>query len=1269
LSKPGSSRLISAEALVGFLFVFLFPLMWGCLSGESDGFPVSEGLARVQDANGTRIKFDPLASPMPEIPFPNDIAAVMDPRSPTGRRLNIRMVAPTLLEQDVRNNINGLDGFGTFSPITVAFEEPLDLRTANAANIRLINIDPASPRYGEEVPMDFPPHDLPFSPADHPDWTAYPLIIEGTENSEQHPGAGLMDFGYFHFDPHWHVNNLMMEGNEEDRNCNGRLDPGEDVDFDGVLDHPNIAYADCYNPSCFAPSEGGGWVSPHPEVCPRPDEAPFNAWEENAPETVLDDKLVTNFEYQTNTLILRPLVALDERTTYAVALSRNVRDIHGNPVRSPFPYINHAAQTKQLAVLRDILPSLPQNPMTMRDVAFSWCFTTQTITDTMEVIRDGLKGRGPMAYLADRFPAKLDAVLDHGVCELGDCAGEGRLENTYIIRPAAMEQLFSIVMTAMTFSWIQMSDLIPMIQTLISTNLNYVDYFVVGWFTVPNFLEDADSHFDMDLNSGRARVRGEQVPFWLTVPKSRKDLEPPVASWYPDPPFPVAFYGHGYSGAKFEALGFACHLARFGLATFAIDETGHGPSGELEDLVNVLDEVAEIDGRQVGLDEILDMLGPLKGLVLHMLADLVDTYDPSIDEPKDLYDYCTREWRNEDPDATTCREPGSCPAKCMVVQFSETPLYRGAFLSGRAVDQTGDGVRDSGVDFWTARSFHTRDIVRQAAVDYMQAIRLLRSFDGERRWDFDLNGDGVAERAGDFNGDGIVDLGGACVPDYSACDPEDPTCVPDLTRCTDPDDPDDPNRQNYSGMGQSMGAFIVSLLQAIEPAMTAIAPISGGAGLMDIGMRTSNEGVREAVYLEVMGPMIIGGTKQDVCKRWTYYDVCQEKGGAFEGIEDGDWMLAFDALDGNLEKIWPIGKMPSSLKMGDRVVVRNLVNGEDAVRQVASFGKDQGRDMLGFRVNIPADVGDQLLVEIADGETGAPIWQTVVASIGKGYGYQRNSPDLRRMMGLSQMILDPADPANWAPHYFHDPLPGMKPKAALINHTLGDMKVPVGTGLTLARAARILDYAHAEDAYAGDSENEMMVKHWLPEAIPRIHRFAEQGLGDYFDPDNLGANDSGNGERDYDDDCFRDKYPRPTYPGNECEDHVLNEPHLMDDPAYEQAGVGASYDTKYFRKTFSTPGVESRNEGQGQMSGMRLPNIMVYDFAMVTEDRHGIFLSAPTKPFNLDQYMIYLIGRYFQTRGADLLGAKQSDNAGCLENQMDEGGDPVNPCSFWEGMR
>jgi hypothetical protein len=139
----------------------------GCLGGDDGSFPAGEGLLTVhtEDARGTRIQFDPLAQPMPEIPFPNDLATVLDPGSPTGRRLNIRMHAPTLLEQDVRTNVNELDGFGTFAPITVSFERPLDLRTVTAKNIRLVNIDPGSPRFGEEIRMEFPPHDLPGSPS------------------------------------------------------------------------------------------------------------------------------------------------------------------------------------------------------------------------------------------------------------------------------------------------------------------------------------------------------------------------------------------------------------------------------------------------------------------------------------------------------------------------------------------------------------------------------------------------------------------------------------------------------------------------------------------------------------------------------------------------------------------------------------------------------------------------------------------------------------------------------------------------------------------------------------------------------------------------------------------------------------------------------------------------------------------------------------------------------------------------------------------------
>ena len=83
-----------------------------------------------------------------------------------------------------------------------------------------------------------------------------------------------------------------------------------------------------------------------------------------------------------------------------------------------------------------------------------------------------------------------------------------------------------------------------------------------------------------------------------------------------------------------------------------------------------------------------------------------------------------------------------------------------AVLRGRAVDQNADGTKDPGADFLTAYTFHTRDMMRQTVLDYMQLIRVVRSFDGTRRWAFDVNGDGVKELAGDFDGDGVPDVDG-----------------------------------------------------------------------------------------------------------------------------------------------------------------------------------------------------------------------------------------------------------------------------------------------------------------------------------------------------------------------------------------------------------------------------------------------------------------------------------------------------------------------------
>ncbi|HEX4382329.1 MAG TPA: hypothetical protein VH083_05255, partial [Myxococcales bacterium] len=81
----------------------------------SQGAP-DDGLAQAVDHGGPKVAFDLRASPMPLIPFPNDVAATPDQNSPTGLRLNSSIAAPSRLESQQRALLDTLDGFGTFAP-------------------------------------------------------------------------------------------------------------------------------------------------------------------------------------------------------------------------------------------------------------------------------------------------------------------------------------------------------------------------------------------------------------------------------------------------------------------------------------------------------------------------------------------------------------------------------------------------------------------------------------------------------------------------------------------------------------------------------------------------------------------------------------------------------------------------------------------------------------------------------------------------------------------------------------------------------------------------------------------------------------------------------------------------------------------------------------------------------------------------------------------------------------------------------------------------
>ena len=888
-----------------------------------------EGLAVTPPGEGPQVRFDLYHQPLPEIPFPNDIATRADPRARTGRRINASQVAPTWLESTVRAKIDQLDGFGVLQPISVSFSAPLDIADLLRRHrdnldfsddaVYLFAIDPRAPGFAEPVLLDLGRGN-------------FPLTLKSTDV-------------YFTADARAGAGNALFDTVEEDVNGNGILDPGEDSDSDGVLDHPNV------------------WP----------------------PGARPEDGLMTFYESETNTLLLRPVVPLAEHTTYAVLLTDRLRGRNGQPVRSPFPYVNHLGQNQALEPLDEVLARHPEWGIDRGRVAFAWTFTTQSITADLVTIREGLYGIGPLKRLAEEFPPEAEPDQMQNP-EHADS------HPPYSILPA--ERLIDVLAS---IGPALLGDMFEMVDPALKS-FDYVDYFVSGSFTSPDFMRTSPDgldplnlhreNFSLDSCSGQAEYDSQRLYFLAAVPR-------PSAAH--QPPFPVVVYCHSYSSLRAEALGFAGFMARHGFATIGIDAWDHG----------------------MPLDQ---------GL-------------------RDVIESAARGWGFE-------------------------PFAQVLFL-GRSRDSTGDGIPDSGADYWTAYGFHVRDAVRQTVVDHLQLVRLLRSFDGRRTWPADNDDDGRPDLAGDFNADGVVDFGGPQV--------------------------------EYYAWGQSGGGIHSALLGPVEPVIRATAPTAGGGGLADVGVRTMLGAVRRASMLRTMGPLLVG-----------------QPAGADMAVS----LVVPLATD---DRQLPIDTV-SGVREGDLVRVDNLGNGERVQVTV--------RPGLLFRTSIKADRGDGFTVSFFHPHQDTPYarlerWSRDVFYYDtrdtsgeptflageqlsfptEGYGLARCTPELRRMLGLFQMVLEPADPAAWAPHYFLDPL-DIRPEGRVVTNILeiacaGDQDVPVNTQATLGRAAGIIPYRpeDAEERLDGLTPNDWLITHWVYEGLARLDRFP--GTGAVFDPDDLDEGSDG----------------------------------------------------------------------------------------------------------------------------------------------------------------
>lgn len=906
---------------------------------------VHDGLRETPPGTGPTVVVDWEAKPLPELPFPNDLATTRDPTTRTGLRLNIATEAETDFESEARQKLDTLDGFGVYAPISVQFDAPLDVDNLLSRHpddfwrgteafaddgILVINVTPDSPDFGKPVALDL-------------DHGRYPMDVFQYDR-------------YFPNDPRSESTSLLYETYEEDTNNNGALDPGEDSDNDGLLDHPNV------------------WP----------------------PGSDPEQHLLTSYDLQTNTLYARPVVPMRDQTTYAVVLTNNLVDTNGQPVRSPWPWVNHTRQTSALEPLPDALTGIG---LSVDDVAFAWTFTTGSVTsDLRDLHRALFNGEGPYAALQAAYPAGIEEALQV-------TSREGN-EAYNLSTSSLMDILFGIGAID-----------VPNLDIISASFEQYSDRVISGSFTTPYLLvddddggrDDSDEMWKLNPTTGEVVHGPQRVAFNCALPKAREGVAQP---------YPAMLYGHGYGSNRLEFLYFAYVFNRLGWAACSMDFPGHG--------------VEDNDGA---LEQVQTLLAG--GDLAPVIQNLLD---------------------------------------------------------GRARDLDNDGNTNSGGDQWSSDSFHTRDMVRQGVLDWMQMVRSLQACGTGTMAKVNYNEDGTrtttAETAMscDWDGDGTPDIGGAA-----------PLAI----------------------SGGSLGGINAGVAAAVIPEVTSVSAIVPGAGIVDVGVRTSIGGAVEAFVGRFMSPLFVG---------------FPEEGGAIRVAQLVNSVTDMRELT--------VGVIPS-VPVGGKVVVSNLRSGisheasipadgrfrvaiaADALdpgeRRVAAGIPDAGPEE-GVVYELPDNdgLGDPLLIQVVDA-SGAVIQEfdtwpadtlhegitmragSPLVAASDGNGKLRGSYDARRLAFVMALVLEPGDPAGYARHYFEEPFEdlGGRPQNVLVMPNPGDPWVSVNTGVAMGRAAGLIDYQTIDERYGTTVDRFLIDRCVVRGTEERCPYIGTDGTPVLFDIDDL----------------------------------------------------------------------------------------------------------------------------------------------------------------------
>jgi hypothetical protein len=317
-------------------------------------------------------------------------------------------------------------------------------------------------------------------------------------------------------------------------------------------------------------------------------------------------------------------------------------------------------------------------------------------------------------------------------------------------------------------------------------------------------------------------------------------------------------------------------------------------------------------------------------------------------------------------------------------------------------------------------------------------------------------------------------------------------------------------------------------------------------------------------------------------------------------------------------------------------------------------------------------------------------------AIAEGFGHIRQTPALRRFLNLASNVIDPGDPVNYVPFFslkpLSDPFGNPHPPKGMLNvATIGDMNVPINSGIGIGRVAGAVPFlrpnavnrypAHANYATPGElyvelgqkTPNRVLIDNHVVEGINRLRRHPPAGT--------CGSNEVAltsevnachqacpasaclEGQE-----CVQGRCVTPPPSARECA-MSLFDVDVVDEGTALYGERQAARPLRVARvATPATPATlngvwEPRLEGtpfradDGAWSADRrvVAQLMAYTRPL---GEHGFSPTDPCQAWQTGRYMINLLGRFFATSGADVYYLSHPSSHQCLGRASGEGNCP-----------